>query len=550
MFTLRNKRNYNLIYRCSILVWMACKFLVQIYAFHFIHSIWDERTRKKWDRLLMRQAKEYRKRAVQLGGVLIKVGQFLSTRTDIMPQVFINELSGLVDKVPPMPYSYAKKLLEEEWGNEIDQVVDYMEEESIASASIGEVYAATLKENGEKVAIKVQRYQIEKIFHMDFIALRIVFWILSVFTSFGRKADLKSLYTELITVMDQELNFHQELDNALYFQTRFKDYPYIHIPNYYSHLCTKKVLVMEWVDGAKVTDIGFMNRNLISVEQTAKRLFEFYADQFLNEGNFHADPHGGNILLQRDGTLSIIDFGMVGTVRKQDIHYFKQIIQFVIMDNYDRVIDVLDEMNFILPNANRTKLKQMIKHTVEMYKNGSFKTLDAHTMEQLKADIRIFIKDQPIQLSAEYAYLGRAMSIVLGILLAIYPDVDLEKWGNRKVKKWFGGKRLIESIYMQYAKDTIEPVFSFPKAMLNWLESGEKDRQWDKKKEQIRLKHHFFVVLEVMLFTLGVISGGVSLLGLSLESTAGIVLFWSSVTCFAGTGLIMIRHYLFLRSEK
>lgn len=547
---MRNKRNYNLIYRCSILVWMACKFLVQIYSFHFIHSIWDERTRQKWDRLLMKQAREYRKRAVQLGGVLIKVGQFLSTRTDFMPQVFINELSGLVDKVPPMPYSYAKSLLEDEWGTEVDQVVDYIDEDSIASASIGEVYAATLKENGEKVAIKVQRYQIDKIFHMDFVALRIVFWILSVFTSFGRKADLKSLYTELITVMDQELNFHQELENALYFQDRFKYYPHIHIPDYYRHLCTEKVLVMEWVDGAKITDIAFMNRNHISVEQTAKRLFEFYADQVLNEGSFHADPHGGNILLQKDGTLSIIDFGMIGTVSNQDIHYFKQIIQNVIMDDYDRVIDVLDDMNFILPNANRAKLKQMIKHTVEMYQNGSFKTLDAHTMEQLKEDIRIFIKDQPIQLSAEYAYLGRAMSIVLGILLAIYPDVELDKWVKRKVKKWFGGRRLIESIYKQYAKDTIQPVFSFPRAMLNWLENGEKDRQWDKKKQQMKLKHHFLLVLEIMLFSLGVFSGSVSLLGSNLGSTASIFLMWGSIVCFAGLGLSMIRHYRFLRSEQ
>ncbi|WP_404455850.1 ABC1 kinase family protein [Oceanobacillus kapialis] len=529
---------------------MACKFLVQIYSFHFIHSIWDERTRQKWDRLLMKQAKEYRKRAVQLGGVLIKVGQFLSTRTDFMPQAFINELSGLVDRVPPMPYSYAKTLLEEEWGKEIGDVVDEIDEESIASASIGEVYVARLRENGKKVAIKVQRYQIEKIFHMDFIALRIVFWIISVFTSFGRKADLKSLYTELITVMDQELDFKQELENALYFQNRFKNYSYIHIPNYYNHLCTRKVLVMDWVDGAKVTDISFMNEHHIAVEQTAKRVFEFCVDQYLQEGNFHADPHAGNILLQKDGTLAIIDFGMVGTVRKQDIHYFKHIIQNVIIDDYDRVINTLDEMDFLLPQANKEKLKKMIKHMVSMYKNGSFKTLDAHTMEQLKEDIRIFIKDQPIQLSAEYAYLGRAMSIVLGILLAIYPDVDLEKWVNRKVKKWFGGKSLIESVYKQYAMDTIQPFLSFPNAMLNWLENGEKDRQWDKKKQQMRWKHHFLLVLEMMLFTFGGITGGVSLLGLGLDSTAAVLLLWGSVASFIGAGLTLIIHYRFIRSEK
>src|SRR5690625_5495886 len=115
----KNSRKYNIIYRCTIIVWMAIKFIFQIYSFHMRNRIWDERTKKKWNNLLIRMAKEYRKNAVKLGGVLIKVGQFLGTRADIMPDVFIKELNGLVDRVPVMPFSYARTLLNQEWEGEI-----------------------------------------------------------------------------------------------------------------------------------------------------------------------------------------------------------------------------------------------------------------------------------------------------------------------------------------------------------------------------------------------------------------------------------------------
>src|SRR5699024_1252048 len=132
----------------------------------------------------------------------------------------------------------------------------------------------------------------------------------------------------------------------------------IHIPAYYEQLCTKKVLVMEWVEGAKITDFRFIYKHRINVHETAKVLFDFYMDQFLSNGYFHADPHAGNVLIRQDGTIIIIDFGMIGEIRQQDTHYFKQLIQCFIMDDYDCMIEILDEMNFILPNANRKKLKK------------------------------------------------------------------------------------------------------------------------------------------------------------------------------------------------
>jgi predicted unusual protein kinase regulating ubiquinone biosynthesis (AarF/ABC1/UbiB family) len=545
-----NKRlKYNLGYRCTVMVWMTLKFITQIYVFHFKNRIWDDQTVAKWNCLVTKMATEYREKAGKLGGVLIKVGQFLSTRTDFMPDAFIKELSGLVDRVPAMPYSYAQSILEEEWGTSIYDVVEEIQTPSIASASIGEVYRATLKDGKTVVAIKVQRHRISDVFHKDFKALQIVFWLIETLTTFGKKADLSSLYRELVTVMNRELNFELELSNALYFQERFKDNTSIHIPFYVEELCTRKILVMEWIEGAKITDLSFMNQHQIDPQRIAKTVFDFYLEQFLQSGKFHADPHAGNILIRTDGTVVIIDFGMIGEVRKQDSHYFKQLIHSIIVDDYNKVIRTLDEMNFILPNADRKKLKRIIRETVEMYQTGTVNMQDTHIIEQLKEDIRLILHEQPIQLSAEYAYLGRAISIVIGILIAIYPEVDLQKWATPKFKQWFGGKRFAESMYTDYVKDTVKPVLSYPQAVLNWLENGEKQRQWEKQKQQRQLKHHYFIILEVLnvtflLVTLGCMSVGFYV-GLQLMALIGLV----SASVFAVMLIIVIRkHYKMIQS--
>ncbi|WP_242985898.1 ABC1 kinase family protein [Oceanobacillus zhaokaii] len=541
---------YNLIYRCIVIVWMAIKFIFKIYFFYFRHSIWDNKTKYKWDRLLAKMAKEYRVKAERLGGVLIKVGQFLSTRTDFMPEVFIRELAKLVDHVPPMPFDYAEKMLEKEWRTTIDVHLKSITKSSIASASIGEVYRAVLKD-GTAVAIKVRRKRIEEVFHKDFIALRIVFWILKVFTNFGKKADLKALYSELVYVMDRELDFKQELAFGKYFKERYQDNQTIHIPFYIESLSTDKVLVMEWIEGAKITDIGFMRSHRINIEQTTKVLFDFYMDQFMNPGKFHADPHAGNILMQKDGTIAIIDFGMIGEIKKRDTEQFKVLVQGFIIDNYDIVVDCLDKMNFILPNADKKKLKKVIKETVELYQNGSIKNFNSKTMEKLIEEIRVIIKEQPIQLPADYAYLIRAIAIVAGILFAINPETDIIKWAKPKIKDWFGAGTIIKSITKQYAKNASEPILSYPRALLGFLESGEKNRTWDKEKEYYRLRHHFYLLIESISFIMMVIGIVIAVYGFSLALESIGIIGLSLIGVFLILiNIILVMHYRMIRSRK
>lgn len=541
---------FNFIYRYIVIVWLAVKFIIRIYLFLFINTVWDERTNTKWNNMLAKMAKEYRIKAERLGGVLIKVGQFLSTRTDFMPDVFIRELTELVDNVPPMPFQYAEKIIEEDWEAGINEKIKDIKKTSVASASIGEVYYGILKD-GREVAIKVRRHRIEEIFHKDFVALRMVFWIIKVFTSFGKKADLKALHRELVTVMERELDYNQELEFGQYFAERYKDFENIHIPHFYEELSTKRVIVMEWIKGEKITNEAFYKQHNIDIEEVSKSLFDFYIDQFLNPGKFHADPHAGNILLQPDGRVAIIDFGMVGEIKKQDTEYFKLLVQGFIIDNYDIVIDALDKMSFLLPNADKKKIKEVLIDTVEIYSDGSLKNLNSQTMNQIIDEVGTVMRSQPIQMPADYTYLLRAVSIVVGVLFTINPDIDIVKWGKDKIRNWFGTRSIIESVTKQYVKNATEPLLSYPRALLDFLESGERDRVWDKEKFHIKMRHQYYLLVEVISFMMIVVGVGTSLFSYTIEQTfIGYIGLAIIVVFIILINITFIFHRRMIRNQK
>lgn len=481
-------KNYSF-YRITVIVHMFIKFIFQLYIFNKRNNHWDAATYKRWEHLLRKQAAEYREKAILLEGLMIKVGQFLSTRADLLPEAFLSELADLIDQVPPVSPEISKEILKREWGRDLEDYLHDIGDKPIASASIGEVYKGTLH-NGQEVAIKIQRHQIDNIIHTDFKALRIVLWITRKFTSFGKQADTRALYKEMVTTIGNELNYYKELKNGQYFQNRFHDREKFYIPQFYEEYSTKRVLVMEWIDAEKVTNISFLRKNQIDRSELANRVFHFFVDQLLEHGKYHADPHPGNLLVTEDGTLIAIDFGMVGELNREDSTKLRKMIQGFVLEDYQLVVKQLEKLRFLLPHADKHKLQNVIKYSAEAYLQDGVEKLDQQLVERIFSDLKELVQEQPIQLPAEFAFLGRAASIGLGVLTIIDPNIDFIELSKPVVKSWLEKTEEHEdNIEIQVLKDSIKPLLSVPRNVNQWLEAPKQQRRFEERREWQRFDH-------------------------------------------------------------
>lgn len=493
------------IYRIYRIVWMAIKFFVQVTVFQKRHQgSFTPSIQEKWEKLVTKQAEEFKRTALLLGGLLIKVGQFLSTRADIMPRSFIEILEGLTDRVPPVPKKQAIDLLEAEWNTPYHDYLSILSEEPVASASIGEVYKGQLK-NGTDIAIKIQRPNIERIIRVDFKAMKIVIWLAKKFTNFSKQIDFDLLYREMVQIIGAELNFSQELRNGRSFTERFASLPDVRFPVYFEEYTTRRVLVMEWIEGSRVTDLAFLEKHAIDKQQLAARVFHLFLEQILEGGQFHADPHGGNILVKADGTIVLIDFGMVGSITPQQTKAVSKLVEGIIFKNYDMVLDSLEELQFLLPHANRQRIAEAIELLVKVYESNEIKEMDSFVIERLLADIQEIVRKEPVQMPAEFAFFGRAISTFVGVIHVLDPNVDLLALAKPRVIEWAKekthlsndeGNLFSKDNLLHIAKNALLPIFELPSKISKFLEEPTRMRQYmmerdateNKQKKQLQTR--------------------------------------------------------------
>ncbi|QHA91383.1 AarF/UbiB family protein [Bacillus sp. N1-1] len=495
---------YQSLYRISVIVWMSVKFFLQLERFRrkSKHS-WDQ---ERWQKLLKKQAKEYKGKAIRLEGLLVKLGQFLSTRADILPKVFLEEIEDLVDRVPSFSWEKAKQILEEEWAANYQDVIDNLSDRPIASASIGQVYRATLN-SGEDVAIKIRRPNIRKIIRADFQALRIVFWLMDKFTSYGKQLDLSRLYEEVRHVIEDELDFKKELKNGLHFKDRYSDSPGYRVPNYVPEWSTKKVLVMEWMEGARITNLSYIDEKAIDRRELARKLLKGYLEQLLQEGQFHADPHSGNLLIQEDGTIVFIDFGMVGHIEAKDALSIRKLITGIVLSQYSDVTEALDELRFLLPNSDKRQIEKAIQTLVTLFIEQDLTMMDEDTAEQVLKEVQTLVNKQPIQLPSEFAFLGRAISTIVGILYTLDPEIDLIEEGKPIVQEWINREESADHRYdpKKLLKQVYARISSIENPLDRLSDEFNNHRQWEEnlKKTEIRSKsmlwnkHYAFILFSL-----------------------------------------------------
>jgi predicted unusual protein kinase regulating ubiquinone biosynthesis (AarF/ABC1/UbiB family) len=415
------------LYRMWKIISFALSVVIRVYWYRI-----RKRSAVDKEELWGRIGKQFRETLFELEGLLIKVGQFLSIRGDLLPNAFVKQIEDLVDQVPPSPWEEIKKVLEREWDGRIEDKLGSIDPEVVASASIGEVYRGILKD-GTEVAIKVQRPTILSIVSTDFRSLAIIIWFVRHFAPVPRGfINFKMLYQELKQVIERELDFHKEMETANHFHQRFQSIHGLKIPRVYPELCTSQVLVMEWVDAVRITDVDFIDKHQINREELAQRLFRVFLPQWLEPGVFHADPHAGNVLIKSDGTLVLLDYGMVGEISKKDAANFQGLLETVLLKNYPKAVEVLVDLGFLLPDADSKMVEKLLAEALS-FNFANFKEMDIFAV---KKEMNDMVKSLPIQVPTRFVFLGRSFVTVEGILRTLCPTKETIKIMEPPFKDW------------------------------------------------------------------------------------------------------------------
>ncbi|HBG1749822.1 TPA: AarF/ABC1/UbiB kinase family protein, partial [Clostridioides difficile] len=310
----------------------------------------------------------------ELGPTYIKIGQILSTRKDLLDQDIIDEISKLRDDVEKFDSNIAIDIFKEEVGLSIEEIFLEFKEEPIAAASIGQVYEGVLK-TGEEVIVKIQRPNIEKIIKSDLEILRTIANTLKDLKK-DFNLDLVQMIEEFQTQLMRELDYTFEAINATKFSRIFKNSDEVYIPKVYSEYNTKKILVMEKVNGTKLSDVEKIRRLGYNTKTIVEIGVRSFFTQVLSHGFFHADPHPGNIFVIAKNKIAYIDFGMIGIIDNKTLNQLNEIALAGVEKNVDKIIYLLIEMDALNGEADIKGLRQDLLYLIHYYYDISIEKIN------------------------------------------------------------------------------------------------------------------------------------------------------------------------------
>ena len=407
-----------------------------------------------------------------LGPTFIKLGQLLSTRPDIMPKAYIDVLSSLQDDVPPAPWSESKLVIEDELGP-VHEVFDEFDTDPISGASLGQVYLAGYE--GQKVAVKVRRPNIESLVEADLKVLRWSIPILVRFLGEGRAFSLDSLADEFAKTIRQEMDYSRERDILEEIRGNFTENDRIDIPEPITAASSPRVLTMEYLPGTKINDIAALDELGVDRTALATTLQRVYLQMIIVDGVFHADPHPGNLSVRDDGTIIFYDFGMSGTV---DPFIQDKIVEFYIAvanQDIEAILDTLIDMGTLSPTADRQVMGDVLELAIA---DARGEDIEQYRVNQIIEQVESTIYEFPLRLPRNLALVLRVATVVEGVCVTLDEDFDFIKVATDYLTEKGYREETIKRLANkggEQLQETAQALFTVPPKLDRVLDTVERD---------------------------------------------------------------------------
>jgi len=416
-------------------------------AIHF------KRDRREWVRKEGKNINEekFRKHArkavntfIKLGPSFVKLGQWLSTRADLLPQPYLEEFAKLQDDVPPAPFEEVKKTIEQDLGS-IDHTFDHFDTSCISGASLGQVYRA--RYNGKEVIVKVNRPRIHEIVERDIEALKRLLPVAIRFVDRNIAFSAESMFSQFIETVHEEMDYKMEAENLLRIKKNLRDERRVIIPNVIPERSTSRVLTLEYIPGVKITDAKRLDEMGIDKAKLVIRVHRLFFKMLLRHDIFHADPHPGNISVMDDGSLILYDFGMVGRLDNETRLKLVRLYLSLIEKEPARTVNVLFSLGALAPEANRYVIEKGIGFAIQSMYGKKVDEMEVKVLMELANKT---MSRFPFRLPKQLALYMRMASIIEGIYLTLKVDFQFVK----ALKALLEEEGLVKEAYIEEMKDT------------------------------------------------------------------------------------------------
>lgn len=383
----------------------------------FFFSLWWDKITGKSNLNQKQRAVKLREILTELGPTYIKIGQALSTRPDLVPPIYLEELAQLQDQLPSFPNEVAYQFIEEELGAPPQEIYAELSPQPIAAASLGQVYKGKLK-TGEAVAVKVQRPDLIRRITLDIYIMR----MLATWAQQNIKrirSDLVAITDELAARIFEEINYAQEGRNAERFAQLYGNLPEIYVPRIYWEYTGRRVLTMEWITGTKLTNIKAIQEQGIDATHLVEVGVECSLRQLLEHGFFHADPHPGNLLAMPDGRLAYLDFGMMSEIKPYQRYGLIEAVVHLVNRDFESLSQDYVKLEFLTPD---TDLTPIIPALSEVFNNALGASVAELNFKSITDQMSAMMYEFPFRVPAYYALIIRSMVTLEGIAIGIDPN--------------------------------------------------------------------------------------------------------------------------------